>query len=266
MTGRKRKVMPSDLLEAQEFAQSKAQAQKRGRTGIKFDDVAGSESTLKQLQEVVEVSNLACLSFLASSAATLASVFLMHLPVLHAVISLTAGSTIFSPDACMLSSLHPWAVQCMDPDAQPMQQKQSIVGKIVTKLDRVICVVSFVSIVPGKRGRMPAQWQHVRPLVPVVQFLHNPRRFQALGAKAPKGILLEGEPGTGKTLIAKAVAGEADVPFFQMSGSEFVEFIVGVGAARIRDLFKRARAQGEPCIIFVDEIDALGARRASAGG
>ncbi|KAK9792719.1 hypothetical protein WJX73_003140 [Symbiochloris irregularis] len=147
---KKRKIMPQDLLEAQEFAQSKAQAQKRGKTGIMFADVAGADSTLKELQEVVE-------------------------------------------------------------------------------------------------------------------FLHNPLRFQALGAKAPKGILLEGEPGTGKTLIAKAVAGEANVPFYQMSGSEFVEFIVGVGAARIRDLFKRARAQGEPCIIFVDEIDALGARRAQAG-
>lgn len=97
------------------------------------------------------------------------------------------------------------------------------------------------------------------------QFLKNPARSQALGTKPPKGVLLEGEPGTGKTLVAKAIAGEAGVPFYQMSGSEFVEAIVGVGAARIRDLFKRARVQEGPCIIFVDEIDAVGARRADAG-
>ena len=77
-------------------------------------------------------------------------------------------------------------------------------------------------------------------------------------------MLLEGDPGTGKTLLAKAIAGEAGVPFYQMSGSEFVEAIVGVGAARVRDLFKRARVQDGPCIIFVDEIDAMGAMRASA--
>ena len=87
----------------------------------------------------------------------------------------------------------------------------------------------------------------------------------AVGGKLPKGILLEGDPGTGKTLVAKAVAGEAGVPFYQMSGSEFVEAIVGVGAARVRDLFKRARVHEGPCIIFVDEIDALGTRRAQAG-
>lgn len=90
-------------------------------------------------------------------------------------------------------------------------------------------------------------------------------RYRVLNAKPPKGLLLDGPPGTGKTLIAKAVAGEAGVPFYQMSGSEFVEAIVGVGAARVRDLFKRARAQGEACIIFVDEIDALGTKRAEAG-
>ena len=86
----------------------------------------------------------------------------------------------------------------------------------------------------------------------LLQFLKNPRRYLALGTKPPKGVLLEGEPGTGKTLVAKAIAGEAGVPFYQMAGSEFVEAIVGVGAARVRDLFKRARAQQAPCIIFVD--------------
>jgi len=95
--------------------------------------------------------------------------------------------------------------------------------------------------------------------------LKNPKRFLALGTRPPKGILLEGEPGCGKTLCAKAIAGEAGVPFYQMAGSEFVEAIVGVGAARVRDLFKRARAQEEPCIIFVDEIDAMGTIRAKAG-
>ena len=97
------------------------------------------------------------------------------------------------------------------------------------------------------------------------QFLKNPRRYLALGTKPPKGVLLEGEPGTGKTLVAKAIAGEAGVPFYQMAGSEFVEAIVGVGAARVRDLFKRARAQQAPCIIFVDEIDAMGTVRADYG-
>ena len=99
-----------------------------------------------------------------------------------------------------------------------------------------------------------------------LQFLKNPRRYLALGTKPPKGVLLEGEPGTGKTLVAKAIAGEAGVPFYQMAGSEFVEAIVGVGAARVRDLFKRARAQQAPCIIFVDEIDAMGTVRADYGG
>jgi cell division protease FtsH len=97
------------------------------------------------------------------------------------------------------------------------------------------------------------------------QFLKDPAKFVAVGGKLPKGILLEGDPGTGKTLVAKAVAGEAGVPFYQMSGSEFVEAIVGVGAARVRDLFKRARVPAGPCIIFVDEIDALGTKRAQAG-
>ncbi|KAK3240188.1 hypothetical protein CYMTET_49959 [Cymbomonas tetramitiformis] len=103
----------------------------------------------------------------------------------------------------------------------------------------------------------------VDELQEVVAFLKDPTRFNTVGAKPPKGLLLEGPPGCGKTLIAKAVAGEADVPFYSMSGSEFVEIIVGVGAARVRDLFKRARVNA-PCLIFVDEIDALGSKRAPA--
>ncbi len=94
----------------------------------------------------------------------------------------------------------------------------------------------------------------------VVQFLENPSRFTKLGGKLPKGVLLVGPPGTGKTLLAKAVAGEAGVPFFSLSGSDFVEMFVGVGAARVRDLFKQAKEKA-PCIIFIDEIDAIGRSR-----
>ena len=94
----------------------------------------------------------------------------------------------------------------------------------------------------------------------IVDFLHNPSKYTAIGAKQPKGALLVGPPGTGKTLLAKAVAGEANVPFFSLSGSEFVEMFVGVGASRVRDLFKQASAKA-PCIIFIDEIDAIGKSR-----
>ncbi len=94
----------------------------------------------------------------------------------------------------------------------------------------------------------------------VVDFLHNPKKYQEIGAKLPKGALLVGPPGTGKTLLAKAVAGEAGVPFFSLAGSDFVEMFVGVGASRVRDLFKEAQKQA-PCIIFIDEIDAIGKSR-----
>ena len=99
----------------------------------------------------------------------------------------------------------------------------------------------------------------------VVEFLREPEKFRKLGAKIPKGVLLLGSPGTGKTLLAKAVAGEAKVPFFSMSGSEFVEMFVGVGASRVRDLFARAR-KNAPCIVFIDEIDAVGRKRGSGQG
>jgi cell division protease FtsH len=94
----------------------------------------------------------------------------------------------------------------------------------------------------------------------IIEFLKTPEKFRALGGKIPKGVLLLGAPGTGKTLLSKAVAGEAGVPFFNMSGSEFVEMFVGVGAARVRDLFNQAD-QKAPCIIFIDELDALGKAR-----
>ena len=94
----------------------------------------------------------------------------------------------------------------------------------------------------------------------LVDFLHNPEKYKEIGANMPKGALLVGPPGTGKTLLAKAVAGEAKVPFFSISGSEFVEMFVGMGAARVRDLFKQAQEKA-PCIVFIDEIDAIGKRR-----
>ena len=98
----------------------------------------------------------------------------------------------------------------------------------------------------------------------IVDFLHDPQKYRDIGAKLPKGALLVGPPGTGKTLLAKAVAGEAKVPFFSISGSEFVEMFVGMGAARVRDLFKQA-GEKAPCIVFIDEIDAIGKRRDNAG-
>ncbi len=101
-------------------------------------------------------------------------------------------------------------------------------------------------------------------LVEVVDFLKNPKKYTSIGAKIPKGVLLVGAPGTGKTLLARAVAGEAGVPFFSIAGSEFVEMFVGVGASRVRDLFARAK-RNAPCIIFIDEIDAVGRQRGGAG-
>ena len=101
-------------------------------------------------------------------------------------------------------------------------------------------------------------------LTEIVDFLHNPNRYAAIGAKLPKGALLVGPPGTGKTLLAKAVAGEAHVPFFSISGSEFVEMFVGMGAAKVRDLFKQA-SEKAPCIVFIDEIDTIGKKRDGAG-
>jgi cell division protease FtsH len=102
-------------------------------------------------------------------------------------------------------------------------------------------------------------------LVEIVDFLKNPKKYQRLGGRIPKGVLLVGPPGTGKTLLARAVAGEADVPFFTLSGSEFVEMFVGVGAARVRDLFEQAKDKA-PCIIFIDELDAIGKSRAGSSG
>ena len=101
-------------------------------------------------------------------------------------------------------------------------------------------------------------------LTEIVDYLHNPDKYREIGASMPKGILLVGPPGTGKTMLAKAVAGEANVPFFSMSGSEFVEMFVGMGASKVRDLFKQAKEKA-PCIVFIDEIDAIGQKRNTGG-
>merc|ERR1711933_619815 len=102
-------------------------------------------------------------------------------------------------------------------------------------------------------------------LTEVVDFLKEPSKYSALGAKIPKGVIMEGPPGTGKTLLARAVAGEAGVPFVSAAASEFVEMFVGVGASRVRDLFGQAK-KNAPCIVFIDEIDAIGRQRAGSGG
>ena len=99
----------------------------------------------------------------------------------------------------------------------------------------------------------------------LVDFLKDPQKFQKLGGRIPRGVLLVGPPGTGKTLLAKAIAGEAKVPFFSISGSDFVEMFVGVGAARVRDMFEQAK-KSAPCIIFIDEIDAVGRHRGAGLG
>ena len=99
----------------------------------------------------------------------------------------------------------------------------------------------------------------------IVDFLKNPVKYTELGARIPKGVILTGPPGTGKTLLAKAVAGEAGVPFFSISGSDFVEMFVGVGASRVRDLFEEAK-KNAPCIVFIDEIDAVARRRGTGMG
>jgi cell division protease FtsH len=102
-------------------------------------------------------------------------------------------------------------------------------------------------------------------VVEIVDFLKSPAKYQRLGGTVPKGVLLVGAPGTGKTLLARAIAGQAGVPFFNLSASEFIEMIVGVGAARVRDLFKQAR-EAAPSIIFIDELDAIGRARGSGNG
>lgn len=124
----------------------------------------------------------------------------------------------------------------------------------------------YVSAQSGKRfNDVAGQDEAKEALSEIVDFLHNPEKYKKIGAQMPKGALLVGPPGTGKTLLAKAVAGEADVPFFSISGSEFVEMFVGMGASRIRDLFKQAKEKA-PCIVFIDEIDTIGKKRDNGSG
>ena len=119
----------------------------------------------------------------------------------------------------------------------------------------------YVKSVDGIKFKDVAGEEEAKELLQeIVDFLHNPEKYREIGAKMPKGALLVGPPGTGKTMLAKAVAGEADVPFFSISGSEFVEMFVGMGAAKVRDLFKQANEKA-PCIVFIDEIDAVGKKR-----
>ena len=121
----------------------------------------------------------------------------------------------------------------------------------------------YVKSVDGIKFKDVAGEEEAKELLQeIVDFLHNPEKYREIGAKMPKGALLVGPPGTGKTMLAKAVAGEADVPFFSISGSEFVEMFVGMGAAKVRDLFKQATEKA-PCIVFIDEIDAVGKKRES---
>ena len=123
----------------------------------------------------------------------------------------------------------------------------------------------YVKAQTGKTFRdVAGQDEAKEALTEIVDFLHNPQKYTEVGAKMPKGALLVGPPGTGKTLLAQAVAGEANVPFFSISGSEFVEMFVGMGAAKVRDLFKQANEKA-PCIVFIDEIDTIGKRRDSNG-
>lgn len=129
-------------------------------------------------------------------------------------------------------------------------------GKNTAKLYEQSTGISFRDVA--------AQEEAKESLTEIVDFLHNPQKYAAIGARLPKGALLVGPPGTGKTLLAKAVAGEANVPFFSQSGSAFVEMFVGMGAARVRDIFREAEAKA-PCIIFIDEIDAIGKSRENGG-
>jgi cell division protease FtsH len=123
----------------------------------------------------------------------------------------------------------------------------------------------YVEAQTGKKFEdVAGQDEAKEALTEIVDFLHNPLKYEAIGANMPKGALLVGPPGTGKTLLAKAVAGEAKVPFFSISGSEFVEMFVGMGAAKVRDLFKQAQEKA-PCIVFIDEIDTIGKKRDNAG-
>lgn len=169
-----------------------------------------------------------------------------------------------------------------------IQKPKSVIAQIptvvISLLPTIIMVALFVMIFKmqglGEKGQVYEETERntkirfkdvagldeeKEELIEIVDFLKKPEKFTKMGAKIPKGVLLYGKPGTGKTLIAKAIAGEADVPFISMSGSEFIEMFAGLGASRVRKLFDKARKLA-PCIVFIDEIDAIGARRTSNSG
>ena len=167
---------------------------------------------------------------------------------------------------------------------KPKNMLAQIPAYIMSFLPTIIMVALFIMIFKmqglGEKGKVYDDTQRKtkvkfddvagldeekEELVEIVDFLKRPEKFTKMGAKIPKGVLLYGKPGTGKTLIAKAIAGEADVPFISMSGSEFIEMFAGLGASRVRKLFEKARKLA-PCIVFIDEIDAIGSRRTSNSG
>lgn len=170
-------------------------------------------------------------------------------PLLSFIISWVLPIVIFMVIGRLLSS---WMMKRMGGNMPSMQ-----FGKSNAK----IYVESTTGI---KFADVAGEDEAKEVLTEIVDFLHNPTRYQEIGASMPKGALLVGPPGTGKTLLAKAVAGEAEVPFFSISGSEFVEMFVGMGAAKVRDLFKQA-GEKAPCIVFIDEIDTIGKKRDNGG-
>ncbi len=177
--------------------------------------------------------------------------------------------------------------QMTDGTLKQVAHESNISWLAISNILSTVIIIAFMVIFLGRRGggggftkstarlvydkpnitfrNMAGADEAKRELEEVVEFLKNPSKFTALGARIPKGVLLVGSPGTGKTLLAKAVAGEANVPFFTMSGSNFVELYVGVGASRVRDLFAQAK-KCKPCIVFIDEIDAVGRQRGAGMG
>ena len=167
---------------------------------------------------------------------------------------------------------------------KPQNSLIKISETILSLLPTIIIVVLFIMIFKmqglGEKGKLydaetskekikfddvAGLDEEKQEMIEIVQFLKEPEKFTKMGAKVPRGVLLYGKPGTGKTLIAKAIAGEANVPFISMSGSEFIEMFAGLGASRVRKLFEKARKVA-PCIVFIDEIDAIGSRRANGNG
>ena len=146
-----------------------------------------------------------------------------------------------------------------------MAKKMGNLGAGVMNFGRNKSMIVAETDTGVKFGDVAGAEESKEELMEVVDFLENPGKYTEIGGKIPKGVLLVGAPGTGKTLLARAVAGEAKVPFFRMSGADFVEMFVGVGAARVRDLFKQAREKS-PCIVFIDELDAIGKSRMNIAG